>query len=93
MICAIVIDGHKAQGAFFRHQPSDKVKDTISTLETVAWELRAAQIDAGIEFPVNLSGEAGGVVEQWASGVTWRDLCRDTSLDQGDLCRIFGRTV
>lgn len=33
------------------------------------------------------------MVEQWASGVSWRDLCRDCSLDQGDLCRILRRTV
>ena len=93
VLCSIVVDGHKAQGAFFRHQPSDRVKATVSTLESLAWELRAAQTDAGIEFPVNLSGEAGGLVEQWASGVSWRELCRDCSLDQGDLCRILRRTV
>ena len=33
------------------------------------------------------------MVESWINGVTWRELCRDTSLDQGDLCRMLRRTV
>jgi DSHCT (NUC185) domain len=27
------------------------------------------------------------------NGVSWRELCRDTSLDQGDVCRMLRRTV
>ena len=48
---------------------------------------------SNVEFPVHLSREAGGMVESWINGVTWRELCRDTSLDQGDLCRMLRRTV
>ena len=41
-----------------------------------------------------LSTEMGGLVETWAAGgVTWRELCKDTSLDQGDVCRLLRRTV
>ena len=25
--------------------------------------------------------------------MSWRELCRDTSLDQGDVCRMLRRTV
>lgn len=27
------------------------------------------------------------------NGASWRELCRDTSLDQGDVCRMLRRTV
>ena len=40
-----------------------------------------------------MTTEVGGMVECWAGGVSWRELCRDTSLDQGDLCRMLRRTV
>jgi superfamily II RNA helicase len=32
-------------------------------------------------------------VESWVNGASWRELCRDTSLDQGDVCRMLRRTV
>ena len=31
-------------------------------LEQVAWDLKAAQMEAGVDFPVHLSREAGGMV-------------------------------
>ena len=93
IVCAVVVDGYKFQNAFFRRPPSANVQASLSFLETTRGELLAAQMDAGIEFPVSLSGDAGGLVETWASGVSWRELCKDTSLDQGDVCRILRRTV
>ena len=58
------------------------------------FDLKMVQAEHGVEYPINLSGEAAGLVETWAEGsVSWRDLCTDTSLDQGDVCRILRRTV
>ncbi len=31
-------------------------------------------------------------MESWINGITWRDLCKETSLDQGDICRMLRRT-
>ena len=44
-------------------------------------------------FPVCLDTELVGLVEQWALGISWIDLCEATSLDAGDLVRILRRTV
>jgi superfamily II RNA helicase len=33
------------------------------------------------------------LVEQWALGLTWDELCRQTSLDEGDLVRLLRRTI
>jgi len=87
------MDNHKAQTAYFKHRPSDAVQLVFEELEELKWELSAAQQEAGIDFPIHLSKEAGGLVESWVNGTSWRDLCRETSLDQGDLCRILRRTV
>jgi DSHCT (NUC185) domain len=62
-------------------------------LEQLSWEVKMAQSEAGIDFPVHLSREIGGLVETWVNGMSWRDICKETSLDQGDLCRILRRTV
>lgn len=55
--------------------------------------MKLAQADVGLEFPINLCREVGGIAESWSNGISWRELCRDTSLDQGDVCRILRRTV
>ena len=61
-------------------------------LKGIANELKDAQNELGIDFQVNLTIETAGLVESWVNGFTWRELCGDTSLDQGDLCRLLRRT-
>jgi hypothetical protein len=93
VISALVIDGYKASNAMFKYKASDTVQGVYDKLDALAWELKSSQISAGIDFPVQLTREVGGLVESWVNGVTWRELCQDTSLDQGDVCRLLRRTV
>ena len=46
-----------------------------------------------IGLPVWLEADWFGLVEQWALGVEWQELCEHTSLDEGDVVRILRRTV
>lgn len=46
-----------------------------------------------VVMPVWLERNLIGLVEQWAKGVEWGDLCENTSLDEGDILRIIRRTV
>lgn len=46
-------------------------------LEQVAWDLKTAQMEAGVDFPVHLSREAGGLVRS------------DTGLLRGDSAEIL----
>ena len=94
LVCACTLDSFKAQNAYFSRGPSEKVSNLLTELEPMQLDLKMIQTDNGIEYPINLSGEAAGMVESWAEGsLSWRDLCKDTSLDQGDVCRILRRTV
>ncbi len=34
-----------------------------------------------------------GLVEAWVSGISWYQLTSDTSLDEGDVARLLGRTA
>lgn len=61
------------------------------------WDLRRklikAQNQRAIAIPLWLEVDFMGLVEQWALGMEWENLCRQTSLDEGDLVRLFRRTV
>ncbi|TVQ47901.1 MAG: DEAD/DEAH box helicase [Gloeocapsa sp. DLM2.Bin57] len=43
--------------------------------------------------PVLLETQLMGLVEQWALGLEWDELCEMTSLDEGDLVRLLRRTI
>lgn len=55
--------------------------------------LNQAQYKRGITIPVWLERDLIGIVEAWCLGVSWSDLCENTTLDEGDLVRILRRTV
>lgn len=92
-MCSVVVDGFKATNSFIKYKASEEVLVVFEELERRSWDLKMAQSNVGIEFPVHLNGDMGGLVESWANGVSWRELCRDTSMDQGDLCRMLRRTL
>ncbi|MBD1837893.1 RNA helicase [Coleofasciculus sp. FACHB-64] len=46
-----------------------------------------------VALPVWMEYDLTGLVEQWALGVQWDQLCSNTSLDEGDVVRVLRRTV
>ena len=64
---------------------------------TNLWELRRKLIQTQkrheINIPLWLEVDLLGLIEQWALGGTWDELCSNTSLDEGDLVRILRRTI
>jgi superfamily II RNA helicase len=46
-----------------------------------------------VALPVWFDREFVSLVEQWALGVEWEDLCGNTSLDDGDIVRVLRRTL
>jgi hypothetical protein len=68
-------------------------KEIYDELYQLSFDLNNLQKEIGIEFPIHLYRDIGGLVESWVNGMTWRELCKSTSMDQGDICRIFRTTV
>jgi superfamily II RNA helicase len=44
-------------------------------------------------IPIWLEEELVSIVEQWALETEWTELCRNTSLDEGDIVRMLRRTL
>ena len=61
------------------------------------WEVRRqlnqVQNRYDVAMPVWLERQLVGLVEQWALGVEWHELCEATNLDEGDIVRMLRRTV
>ena len=62
-------------------------------LSEIRRQLNQIQNRHDVAMPVWLERNLIGLVEQWALGVEWNELCENTSLDQGDIVRMLRRTV
>ena len=67
------------------------LQEVYSVLAMKARKLRLTQMKYWVDFPVHLTEQIGGLVEIWASGVSWKELCAESNLDEGDLCRLLRR--
>lgn len=73
--------------------PSQDLVEAIAQVEPLMGDVLYLQSSSRIDIPVSLSFEIAALVESWASGTSWDQICRDTSLDEGDIARVFRRTA
>ncbi len=69
------------------------VEEALGGLRAIRRQLFQAQRRKRVIFPIWLEAGLVGLVEQWALGLTWGELCQATNLDQGDLVRLLRRTL
>lgn len=72
---------------------SEQVGEALSKLRGIRRQMFQLQRRYNVALPIWLEFELIAVVEQWALGMEWVELCDRTSLDEGDLVRILRRTL
>jgi len=78
------------------YRPSPPIQEAVAQLSSLRKALIKGQHRYKVVLPVWLEEtalEISGLVEQWALGISWHDLCDRTSFDEGDLVRMLRRTV
>jgi superfamily II RNA helicase len=91
--CAALVAENNRSDSWVRYTPGLPVQEALGALRGLKRQLIQAQHRDGVTLPVWLETELIGMVELWASGATWAELCANTSLDEGDIVRILRRTV
>lgn len=91
--CAALVTEVSRPDSWTRYDPSPEVEAALGGLRSLRRELFKLQRRYQVSLPVWLETEWIGLVEQWALGVEWPELCANTSLDEGDVVRILRRTV
>lgn len=91
--CAALVTEVSRPDSWTRYDVSDEVLDALSELRGIRRQLFQLQRRYQVALPVWLEDELIGLVEQWALGVDWLELCSNTSLDEGDVVRILRRTL
>eukprot|EP00850_Spirogloea_muscicola_P007740 SM000040S14752 [mRNA] locus=s40:109260:117320:+ [translate_table: standard] len=75
------------------YSPSPEVMDMLDSIEDCRQWLLELQFEEGVGIPAELDPQFTGMVEAWASGVSWRELMCDCGLDEGDVARVLRRTI
>ncbi|XP_020187629.1 DExH-box ATP-dependent RNA helicase DExH15 chloroplastic [Aegilops tauschii subsp. strangulata] len=77
----------------FVYEPSSVVVGVINYLEEQRNSLLDLQEKHGVKIPCEIDTQFAGMVEAWASGLTWREIMMDSAMDDGDLARLLRRTM
>ncbi|WP_016952053.1 RNA helicase [Anabaena sp. PCC 7108] len=72
---------------------SEDVADALKKLQGIRRQIFQLQRRYNVTLPIWLEFELIAMVEQWALGVEWVELCANTTLDEGDVVRILRRTL
>jgi superfamily II RNA helicase len=91
--CAALVTEVSRPDTWTRYGVSDAVTEALEGVRQIRRQLFQQQRRRQILLPVWLELELIGIVEQWALGIEWLELCENTSLDEGDVVRILRRTV
>ncbi|XP_051192754.1 DExH-box ATP-dependent RNA helicase DExH15 chloroplastic [Lolium perenne] len=75
------------------YEPSSVVIGVINYLEEQRNSLLDLQEKHGVKIPCDIDTQFAGMVEAWASGLTWREIMMDSAMDDGDLARLLRRTM
>jgi superfamily II RNA helicase len=91
--CAALVTEVSRPDSWTRYKLSPEVDQALQELRGIRRELFKLQRRYQVALPVWMETDLVGLVEQWALGVEWSELCSNTSLDEGDVVRMLRRTV
>ncbi|KAI3502430.1 hypothetical protein L1887_30499 [Cichorium endivia] len=93
---SIVSEGIKVRPSknnSYIYEPSSTVLEVINFLDDQRRSLLQLQEKHDVQIPCCLDSQFSGMVEAWASGLTWREIMMDCAMDEGDLARLLRRTM
>ncbi len=79
--------------SWVRYTLASQVEEALAQLRSTRRQLFQLQRRHNVAFPIWLEYDLVALVEQWALGVEWSELCANTSLDEGDVVRLLRRTL
>ena len=70
----------------------DDIVTSLAQFEDVGFKVSAEEWNHGLEPAPELNFSAAGAAVQWANGMPWTQIVRETRAEEGDLFRMFSRT-
>ena len=70
----------------------DDMVTALTRFEDIGFKVSAEEWKYGVEPTPELNFSAAGAAVQWAGGMQWEEIVRQTRAEEGDLFRMFSRT-
>lgn len=81
------------RNAWVKLRPTGGAARSLHHLVRLARQVRTVQWRHGLELETRIHADATGLTQLWASEKEWEHVMEFTNLDEGDVVRIFRRTV
>jgi superfamily II RNA helicase len=91
--CAALVCEAGRADSWTNYTAAPEIQAPLTRLRPLRRQLQQHQLRYGVMFPAWLEIDCVGLVEQWALGAEWSELCTNTSLDEGDIVRRLRRTL
>jgi len=92
-VCAALVTENSRPDSWVNFGLSPAVEEALDSLRHTRHDLFKLQKRNEVLIPIWLEYELSPLIEQWALGMEWLELCRHASLDEGDIVRIIRRTL
>nr|WP_242541144.1 DEAD/DEAH box helicase [Phormidium pseudopriestleyi] len=91
--CAALVTEVSRPDNWTNYNLGREVDGALSQLQGERRKLFQLQHRHRVTLPIWLERQLIAIVEEWALGVEWNELCANTSLDEGDIVRMLRRTL
>lgn len=92
VVCAITTEDLRAE--IYPQIPiSQAVRKTLNQIKNIKRNIERAQRENDIETPMYINSYYSAMIEMWVNGAEWETIVDQVEMGEGDIVRIFKRTV
>lgn len=92
VLCAIITEDVR-KDCYVKFKISKTTRKTLDDVYQILRRLNKVQKQYGVNDPLNLNPFYSPIIEYWVNGGDWDEMMASLELAEGDLIRIFKRTV
>lgn len=92
VLCAIITEDVR-KDCYIKFKVSKTTRKTLDDVYQILRRLNKVQKQYGVSDPLNLNPFYSPIIEHWVNGGDWDEMMASLELAEGDLIRIFKRTV
>lgn len=92
VVCAITTEDLRAE-VYPQIPISQAVRKTLNQIKNIKRNIEKNQNDNNIETPMYINSYYSALIEMWVNGAEWETIAEQVEMGEGDIVRIFKRTV
>jgi superfamily II RNA helicase len=92
ILCAVTTEDDRTP-KYFHFRTSPKVRKTLSEARDSIRKISIVQKKHDVDMHINLNPQYSALIEHWIEGGEWADLTVGIDVGEGDLVRVFKRTI